>query len=104
VTGVKPSGQGNENSQVALEFDRAELKGGQTMAIRSNCSRCRLLEAKTHKTQPQMRRPALRTLVAERPLQTHRAAVRLVPRDQAQGRPSLRTALRLPQQVQPRAS
>ena len=35
VTGVKPSGQGNENSQVSLEFDRAELKGGQTVAIRS---------------------------------------------------------------------
>ena len=35
VTGVKPSGQGNENSQVSLEFDRAELKGGQSMAIRS---------------------------------------------------------------------
>jgi hypothetical protein len=35
VTGVKASGQGNENSQVALQFDRAELKGGQTMAIRS---------------------------------------------------------------------
>jgi hypothetical protein len=35
VTGVKPSGQGNENSQVSLEFDRAELKGGQTMAIRT---------------------------------------------------------------------
>jgi hypothetical protein len=35
VTGVKPSGEGNENSQVSLEFDRAELQGGQTMAIRS---------------------------------------------------------------------
>jgi hypothetical protein len=35
VTGVKASGQGNENSQVSLEFDRAELKGGQSMAIRS---------------------------------------------------------------------
>jgi hypothetical protein len=35
VTGVKASGQGNENSQVSLEFDRAELKGGQSMAIRT---------------------------------------------------------------------
>ena len=35
VTGVKASGQGNENSQVSLEFDRAELKGGQSMAIHS---------------------------------------------------------------------
>jgi hypothetical protein len=35
ITGVKASGQGNENSQVSLEFDRAELKGGQTMAIRT---------------------------------------------------------------------
>jgi hypothetical protein len=35
VTGVKPSGDGNENSQVALQFDRAELKGGQTVAIQT---------------------------------------------------------------------
>lgn len=35
VTAVKPRGQGNENSQVAVEFDRAELKGGQSVAIRS---------------------------------------------------------------------
>ena len=33
VTGVKPSGQGNENSQVALQFDHAELKGGQSLPI-----------------------------------------------------------------------
>jgi hypothetical protein len=35
VTAVKPSGNGNENSQVAIQFDRAELKGGQSMAILS---------------------------------------------------------------------
>jgi hypothetical protein len=35
ITGVKASGQGNENSQVSLEFDRAELKGGQSVAIRT---------------------------------------------------------------------
>ena len=35
VAGVKASGQGNENSQIALAFDRAELKSGQTVAIRS---------------------------------------------------------------------
>ena len=35
VTGVKASGEGNENSQVSLQFDRAELKDGQSMAIRS---------------------------------------------------------------------
>lgn len=35
VTQVKPSGEGNENSQVALQFDRAELKGGQSVAIHS---------------------------------------------------------------------
>ena len=34
VTAVKPSDNGN-NSQVALEFDRAELKGGQNLAIHS---------------------------------------------------------------------
>ncbi|HUD57293.1 MAG TPA: hypothetical protein VMR02_18830 [Terracidiphilus sp.] len=35
ITQVKPSGEGNENSQVALQFDRAELKGGQSVAIHS---------------------------------------------------------------------
>lgn len=34
VTAVKPSANG-DNSQVALEFDRAELKGGQNLPIRS---------------------------------------------------------------------
>jgi hypothetical protein len=34
VTAVKPSANG-DNSQVALEFDRAELKGGQNLAIHS---------------------------------------------------------------------
>ena len=34
VTAVKPSANG-DNSQVALEFDRAELKGGQHLAIHS---------------------------------------------------------------------
>jgi hypothetical protein len=33
IIGVKPSGQGNDNSQVALQFDHAELKGGQNMPI-----------------------------------------------------------------------
>lgn len=35
VTAVKPHGQGNPNSQVVLDFDQAELKGGQTLPIRS---------------------------------------------------------------------
>lgn len=35
ITQVKPSGEGNENSQVALQIDRAELKGGQSVAIHS---------------------------------------------------------------------
>jgi hypothetical protein len=35
VVQVKSSGGGNENSQVALQFDRAELKGGQSVAIHS---------------------------------------------------------------------
>jgi hypothetical protein len=34
VIGVQASGQG-ENSQVALQFDHVELKGGQNMAVRS---------------------------------------------------------------------
>jgi hypothetical protein len=33
VTGVKPIGEGNENSQVALQFDHIELKGGQSVPI-----------------------------------------------------------------------
>ena len=35
ITGVKPSGAENANSQVALQFDRAELKGGQSVPIHS---------------------------------------------------------------------
>jgi hypothetical protein len=35
ITGVKPSGAENANSQVALQFDRAELKSGQTVPIHS---------------------------------------------------------------------
>lgn len=35
VTGVKPSGPANPNSQVALQFDRAELKSGQSLPIHS---------------------------------------------------------------------
>jgi hypothetical protein len=35
VTGVKPSGAANDNSQVALQFDRAELQGGQSLPIHS---------------------------------------------------------------------
>jgi hypothetical protein len=33
VVGVKPIGEGNENSQVALQFDHVELKGGQNMPV-----------------------------------------------------------------------
>jgi hypothetical protein len=35
VTGVKPSGPENPNSQVALQFDHAQLKSGQSVAIHS---------------------------------------------------------------------
>jgi len=35
VTAVQPHGQANPNSQVVLDFDQAQLKGGQTMPIRS---------------------------------------------------------------------
>jgi hypothetical protein len=35
VLGVKSSGSGNENSQVALQFDHAELQGGQNLPIHS---------------------------------------------------------------------
>jgi hypothetical protein len=35
VMQVKPSGDAKDNSQVALQFDRAELKGGQSLAIHS---------------------------------------------------------------------
>lgn len=35
VTQVKPSGDAKDNSQVALQFDRVELKGGQNVAIHS---------------------------------------------------------------------
>jgi len=35
VTNVQPRGEGKENSQIAIQFDRAELKGGQTLAIES---------------------------------------------------------------------
>jgi len=35
VTGVKPSGPANQNAQVALQFDRAELKSGQSLPIHS---------------------------------------------------------------------
>jgi len=35
VTQVKPSGDANDNSQVALQFDRAELRDGQKVAIHS---------------------------------------------------------------------
>ncbi len=33
VVGVKAIGEGNENSQVALQFDHVELKGGQNMPV-----------------------------------------------------------------------
>ena len=35
VTNVQPRGDGKENSQIAIQFDRAELKGGQTLPIES---------------------------------------------------------------------
>lgn len=35
VTAVKPSGDAHDNSQVALQFDQAELKGGQKLPIHS---------------------------------------------------------------------
>ena len=35
VTNVQPVGDGKENSQIAIQFDKAELKGGQTVAIES---------------------------------------------------------------------
>jgi hypothetical protein len=35
VTNVQPRGDGKENSQIAIRFDKAELKGGQTVAIES---------------------------------------------------------------------
>src|SRR3954469_19850991 len=35
ITNVQPRGEGHENSQIAIQFDRAELKGGQTLSIES---------------------------------------------------------------------
>ena len=35
VTQVQPHGEGKSNSQIALQFDHAELKGGQNVAIQS---------------------------------------------------------------------
>jgi hypothetical protein len=35
VTNVQARGEGHENSQIAIQFDRAELKGGQTLSIES---------------------------------------------------------------------
>ena len=35
VTNVQPRGDGKENSQIAIQFDRAELKSGQTVGIES---------------------------------------------------------------------
>jgi hypothetical protein len=35
VTNVQPRGEGKENSQIAIQFDRAELKDGQTLPIES---------------------------------------------------------------------
>jgi hypothetical protein len=35
VTNVQARGDGKENSQIAIQFDRAELKGGQTLPIES---------------------------------------------------------------------
>jgi hypothetical protein len=35
ITNVQPRAEGKENSQIAIQFDRAELKGGQTVPIES---------------------------------------------------------------------
>lgn len=35
ITNVQPRGDGHENSQIAIQFDKAELKGGQTLPIES---------------------------------------------------------------------
>ena len=35
VTNVQARGNGNENSQIAIQFDRAEIKGGQSLPIES---------------------------------------------------------------------
>jgi len=35
VTNVQARGEGKENSQIAIQFDKAELKGGETVAIES---------------------------------------------------------------------
>lgn len=35
IVAVKPSGQGNANAQVALQFDHIELRNGQTVPVRS---------------------------------------------------------------------
>lgn len=35
ITAVQPSGSGSTNSQMSLQFDRIELKGGQSVAVRS---------------------------------------------------------------------
>lgn len=35
ITNVQPRADGKENSQIAIQFDRAELKGGQTVPIES---------------------------------------------------------------------
>lgn len=35
ITNVQPRGEGHENSQIAIQFDKAELKGGQTLPIES---------------------------------------------------------------------
>ncbi|MFZ0746331.1 MAG: hypothetical protein WAM85_18125 [Terracidiphilus sp.] len=35
VTGVAAQGQGSQNSQVSIQFDRAEVKGGQTVPIQT---------------------------------------------------------------------
>jgi hypothetical protein len=35
VTNVQPRGDGKENSQIAIQFDRAEIKGGKSLSIES---------------------------------------------------------------------
>lgn len=35
ITNVQPRADGHENSQIAIQFDKAELKGGQTLPIES---------------------------------------------------------------------
>ncbi|HUB29978.1 MAG TPA: hypothetical protein VL967_09780 [Terracidiphilus sp.] len=48
VLGVKPSGTGNENSQVALQFDHAELQSGRSLPIHSEIQSLAPSDAAVH--------------------------------------------------------